>query len=118
MSAPVQARAGGSGFPAFKLTGGITGRRGVFRARGRTLAKNNIAYAQRHKYSGGKQQARCNVSALAIHDALPQACNTRLMLFAGADHTLQFWRDKDGCYNYILFYAPLPAIMVNAAPET
>ncbi len=43
MGAPVRARAGGSGFVTFRLTGGITGRRGVLRACGSTLAKNNIA---------------------------------------------------------------------------
>jgi len=52
---PVQARTGGSSAWTFKLTSGITGRRAVFRARGRTIPNNNIAYAQARKYRGGKQ---------------------------------------------------------------
>lgn len=57
MGGRVQTAAGGRGIATFKLTGGTTGAGGVFRARGRTTAKNNITYAQCCKYSGGKQQA-------------------------------------------------------------
>ncbi len=57
MGAAVLTRASGSGFAIFKPASGITGGHAVLRTRGRSLAKNNIAYGQRHKYRGGKQQA-------------------------------------------------------------